>query len=132
MASEIERLEKNIAALLAAVPYLAAANGGTILAAGDVKSLLDLTTQTPPAAIIVFNGEVATKNETIGNATQAIDDGMVDLPRRGKLRGRRRRSARCTVGAYQMIDDVLARSRENSSRSSKLLGSSTSGRVGTT
>jgi hypothetical protein len=107
MASEIERLEKNIAALLAAVPYLTAANGGTILGAGDVKSLLDLTTQMPPAAIIVFNGEIATKNETIGATLQAstMEWSIFVVAESYAVAGEGRLG---TVGAYQMIDDVLA------------------------
>jgi hypothetical protein len=107
MASEVERLEKNIAALLQAVPYLASANGGTILAAGDVKSLLDLTTQTPPAAILVFNGEVATRNETIGNATQATTmEWSIFLVAQSYATDEEGRLG--ATGAYQMIDDVLA------------------------
>jgi len=107
MASEIERLEKNYIALLGAIPYLTTAQGGTILGAADAATLLDLTTLSPPAAVVVFNSEIAQRNEIVGGALQQTSmewSIFLVAPSFGaEVEGRLG-----STGVYQMIDDALA------------------------
>ncbi len=62
-----------VAQLQAGVPALSANAGGTVRGVADVQMFIDLTTLEPPAAIVVFDGEKARPDMTIGKATQQTD-----------------------------------------------------------
>jgi len=108
MTSIIESLESNYTSLLSGISYLASASGGTVVAAADAATLLDIMTISPPFAVIVFNGEIAGPSDRVG--TGAVQQTEMEwsfflgassfaADGEGRLG---------TVGIYQMIDDVIA------------------------
>jgi len=107
MPSNIEQLEALIVAQLKTVSYLAPNAGGTVRGVADIKTFLDLTTLEPPTAIVVFDGEKAGKDETIGRVTQQttwywtlyLVASSFGTDGEGRLGA---------TGAYQMVDDVVA------------------------
>lgn len=104
MASEIERLESNYIALLQAISYLMEAEGGTIVAAAEAATLFDMSTLSSPAAVVVFNGEVARTNEALrdGAIQQSEMEWSIFLKAQSfAVAGEGR------IGAYQMVDDVI-------------------------
>ena len=105
MPSHLETLETKYTVLLDAIPYLLPAAGGTIIAAADAATLFDLTTLIAPAAVVAFDGEIATSSETIrdGAIQQSSMEWSIFVVASSFASAGEGR-----IGAYQMVDDVIA------------------------
>ena len=101
--SVIETVESAIVAQLQTVATLAPNAGGTVRGVADIKTFYDLTTLEPPSAIVVFDGEKAKPDQTIGKATQQTEMfWSIYLVASSFGTNSEGRSA-----VYQMLDDVV-------------------------
>ncbi len=106
MSSVIETIESAIITLAQGISYLSPSAGGTLRGVADIRTFMDITTVAPPGVIVVFDGERATEDMAIGGAVQQTELHwtfyVIAQSFGGDGEGRVG-----TVGAYQMIDDLI-------------------------
>ena len=104
--SEIETIESLIVAKLQTISYFSPDAGGTVRGVSDIKTFLDLSTIASPSAIVVFDGEKAKKDETIGRVTQETEF-FWSIYLGAASFGSHSEGRLDATGSYQQISDVV-------------------------
>lgn len=106
MSSNIETVETAIVGLMSTISYLQEANGGTVRGVSDIKTFMELSTVATPAGIVMFEGEQASPNLTIGRTTHETELHWAIYHVASSFSSSSEGRTGVT-GALQMIDDAI-------------------------